>query len=173
MKWVALFSGTGKEIMRIAKELNRLPDTILTNNSNEVDWMSNLPLNKVTIMPSDAIHTGLRFTKEKQFVTLHGYMKIIPSDVCEMHEIFNGHPGIINLYPELKGKDPQEKAWDNRSNYEYVGSVVHRVTSELDGGEIVSYVYTDNDCQTKEELYNVLRDTSYEAWIDFLKGQYL
>lgn len=167
--WVALFSHTGSEIARIANTIGKWPDQIFTNNFNESDWVNNIPINKVTMMSPDALHNSLRYCK-RTFITLHGYMRIIPPDLCDIHEIYNGHPGAINLYPELKGKDPQEMVWNSQTGYEYIGSVVHKVTSGVDEGEIVGYVYTDNDCQSKEELYNVLRDCSYEAWIDFLQN---
>ena len=42
-------------------------------------------------------------------ITLHGYLRIIPENICKQcKHIYNGHPGLINMYPELKGKDPQE-----------------------------------------------------------------
>lgn len=171
-KWVALFSHTGSEIAKLAETFGRWPDVILTDNFNEEEWSKNLDVNKVTIMNPTALHNGLRFVRERFFITLHGYMRIVPADICEMHDIYNGHPGAINLYPELKGKDPQEMAWNNRFNYEYVGSVIHKVTPGIDEGEIVGYIYTDNDCQTKEELYNVLKECSYESWLDFLRDNY-
>ena len=171
-KWVALFSHTGSEIARLCETINLWPTEIITDNFNVEEWNKNIPEELVTIMNPDAIHNGLRFTKERQFVTLHGYMKIIPADVCELHDIYNGHPGAINLYPELKGKDPQERSWENRDKYEYIGSVIHKVTPGIDEGEVVGYVYTDNDCQSKEQMYNVLKDCSYESWIDFIRSKY-
>ena len=167
--WIALFSHTGSEIAKIANTIGRWPDQILTNNFNESDWIKYIPVNKVTMMTPDTLHSGLRHSS-KAFITLHGYMRIIPPDLCDIHEIYNGHPGAINLYPELKGKDPQEMVWNSPGKYEYVGSVVHKVTAGVDEGEITGYVYTDNDCQSKEDLYNVLRDCSYEAWIDFFQN---
>ena len=35
-----------------------------------------------------------------------------PGEVCEKRNIYNGHPGLITQYPQLKGKDPQQKAID-------------------------------------------------------------
>ena len=170
-KWVALFSHTGSEIAKLAETFGVWPTDIFTDNNNVDEWNKNIPEELVTISNPDAIHNGLRFTKERTLVTLHGYMKIIPTDVCELHDIYNGHPGAINLYPDLKGKDPQERSWENRDKYEYIGSVIHKVTPGIDEGEIVGYVYTDNDCQSKEEMYNVLRDCSYESWLDFLRRE--
>jgi methionyl-tRNA formyltransferase len=168
-RWIALFSQTGSEIARLATSLGRWPDGILTNNFDQSQWSSDLDINRVTSMNPTALHNGLRFTKERQFITLHGYMRIIPADVCEMHDIYNGHPGLITLYPELKGKDPQEMAWEGK--YGTIGSVVHHCTAELDGGEIVNSVSYVNRCDTKEELYNKLKEASFIAWDFFLRGK--
>jgi methionyl-tRNA formyltransferase len=169
--WVALFSQTGSEIKRIADVLGYWPTRIYTNNFNEDQWAHNVPVELVTIMPPSAIHSGLRFTKDRQFVTLHGYLRIIPADVCEMHDIYNGHPAPIHIYPELKGKDPQERLWVDNAKYHAIGSVVHKVTAGVDEGEIVTTITEDNTCISKEELYNRLRDTSLNAWLDFLKDK--
>ena len=106
---------------------------------------------------------------ENYIITLHGYLRILPSEVCDRFEIYNGHPGLITLYPELKGKDPQELVWDG--NYGMIGSVVHKCTAELDGGEIVKSVSYVNRSITKEDLYNTLKDASYYAWSFFLKDK--
>lgn len=167
--WIALFSKTGSELKRICDHFDVWPTQIITNNFNTEEWNKNIPEELVSILNVDAINNGLRFYKQKCFVTLHGYMRIIPADICDLHDIYNGHPGAINLYPELKGKDPQERVWENNDQYSYIGSVVHKVTADVDEGEIYGHVYTDNDCQSKEEMYNVIRDCSYEAWTDFLR----
>jgi len=172
MKWIACFSQTGREIAELSKKLGRWPDEIYTDNFNEDQWKSNIPIEQISsIITPKAFNSGLKFTLERCFITLHGWLNIIPADICEMHDIYNGHPGAINLYPELKGRDPQEKVWNNKEKYTIIGSVVHKVISEVDSGEIVSnslfrlpFDYTI----TKDELYEVLRETSLEAWTNFL-----
>lgn len=168
-QWVALFSQTGSEIKRIADSLGFWPNAIFTNNYNEDQWAYNVPRELVTIMPPSAIHTGLRFTKDRQFVTLHGYLRIIPGDICDAHDIYNGHPAPIHIYPSLKGKDPQERIWEDNAKYHTIGSVVHKVIADVDAGEIIITNTEDNTCTSKEELYNRLRDTSLNAWLDFLR----
>lgn len=175
MRWIACFSQSGKEISELVKIFERWPDEIYTNNFDVNKWHHNIPETMVTIMSSEAFYNGLRYTKNREFITLHGWLSIIPSDVCEMHNIYNGHPGAIHLYPELRGKDPQEKVWHNREKYNTIGSVVHKVTAEVDCGEIIKCsVYTlptstfAADFVTKDTLYGVLRETSIEAWKEFL-----
>jgi folate-dependent phosphoribosylglycinamide formyltransferase PurN len=50
-------------------------------------------------------------------VTLHGWLRVIPAYVCERSRIYNGHPGLITKYPELKGKDPQVRAFIKEGKY--------------------------------------------------------
>ena len=167
--WIALFSQTGSELKAICDYFNAWPTEIITNNFNEDQWADiNIPHDKVTIMNHNAIHNGLRFTKQRCFVTLHGYLKIIPKDITEQHDIYNGHPAAIHLYPELKGKDPQEKTWNNISKYNTIGSVIHRVTEGVDEGEVVHSVLKENTCKSKDDVYNTLRKSSLQSWIEFL-----
>ena len=39
--------------------------------------------------------------RESVFVTLHGYLRILPPDFTKASNIYNGHPGAIEQYPEL------------------------------------------------------------------------
>jgi phosphoribosylglycinamide formyltransferase-1 len=110
---------------------------------------------------------------EPSLVTLHGYLRIIPPDVCERHEIYNGHPGLITEYPELKGKDPQEKVWITPSAYATIGSVVHECTPGVDEGPIVATASMPNDdISSKLVLYTRLRKTSLEAWLKFFAKRF-
>jgi folate-dependent phosphoribosylglycinamide formyltransferase PurN len=71
------------------------------------------------------------------------------------------------MYPELKGKDPQVRAWEG--SYSTVGSVVHRVTPGVDEGEVQSAVFADNTATTLDEMYGILTETSLKSWIQFMK----
>jgi folate-dependent phosphoribosylglycinamide formyltransferase PurN len=105
-------------------------------------------------------------------VTLNGWLRIVPPDKCSKFNIYNGHPGLITKYPELKGKDPQQRTWDNLHKYEYIGSVVHKVVEEVDAGEVEEEesVYTaNNTLASVDDVYNTLRGTSLRAWCRFLK----
>ena len=84
-------------------------------------------------------------------------------------DIYNGHPGLITEYPELKGKDPQQRFFDEKYKYNYYGSVVHKVVPEVDSGEIVSECKRFNTITSLDQAFNNLRSTSLTAWIDFLQ----
>ena len=174
-KWFALFSQTGQEIIDITNQIDRVPDLIISNNhpSNvlnilkgvEYRWLSSSKeaktldiLDEVVKDPADTL------------ITLNGWLRIVPPDKCEKYNIYNGHPGLITKHPELKGKDPQERAWSDIHKYDTVGSVIHRVVEEVDAGSINTYseISTAN-ILTLDEMYDALRSTSLITWGSFLK----
>jgi folate-dependent phosphoribosylglycinamide formyltransferase PurN len=176
MKWVAFFSQTGSEIVDLSKRLGRKPDLIVTNNFEEkIKFHPGIRELNTTILSAkhDAIMNYFRnqrvFDVSETIISLHGYLRILPADICEKYEIYNGHPGAITIYPELKGKDPQEKVWQENEKYTTIGSVVHRCTAELDDGEVLKTVYLRNRNYIKEDLYASLKMTSSSAWLFFLR----
>ena len=89
----------------------------------------------------------------------------------ELHnrfEIYNGHPGLITQYPELKGKDPQQKAFD--LGLESSGCVIHRVTEGVDEGEILRSRKVSIKGLEIGELFHILHSISVSLWVDFLKN---
>lgn len=176
MKWITLFSQTGSEIVALSKQLGRKPDLLMTNNFEEkISFHPGVRELDVTIMSArhpilmDYLKSQTIMNKEEVLITLHGYLRILPPEVCELYEIYNGHPGAIDLYPELKGKDPQERVWAENDKYVIIGSVVHKCTAELDAGAIVKSVHFRNRNYTKDDLYSNLKTASLSAWNFFLK----
>lgn len=178
-KWIAFFSQTGSEIVNLSNALGVVPDLIVTDNDEgvyrNIKWHPDLRSLGTTIMYAKHprlmeyfIDTHL-YPPADTIITLHGYLRIIPKEVCNKYEMYNGHPALITHYPELKGKDPQERTWD--SNYHTIGSVVHKVTEGVDEGEVISSVAYSNRCNSKDELYSKLKQSSLEAWLWFLKGK--
>ena len=111
------------------------------------------------------------YDRKDMLVTLHGYLRIIPEDVISTYPyMYNGHPGAIDIYSELKGKDPQQKAW--LLKHPIIGSVVHKVTKEVDEGDIVKSVHYTNRTETLEEMYGALKQSSLESWVYFMKEFY-
>lgn len=177
-EWVALFSQSGREIVELSRELGSSPSVIISNNVDDTTYHPELQDLKDSVM-FVAKHDQLmnlmrdhhRNFKTLPIITLHGYLRLIPDDICEMFEIYNGHPGLINVYPELRGKDPQEKVISNLGKYPTIGSVVHRCTPDLDGGKIVSTWATQTP-KDGADVYELLRNCSLNAWVNFftLKG---
>ena len=114
-KWIAFFSQTGSEIADISEALGQAPDVIITNDRPEHLRTIDERIEKQGYFtwankPTEEDYISLLEAYPDAVVTLHGWLRIVPPYVCERSNIYNGHPGLITKYPELKGKDPQEKA---------------------------------------------------------------
>jgi phosphoribosylglycinamide formyltransferase-1 len=170
--WVAFFSQTGSEIVEVSKLLNRWPDLIITNERPEHLRKIHPALEgKVCFVenkPSEE-ELGIILSHYKDpVVTLHGWLRIMPPHICSNYEIYNGHPGLITEYPELKGKDPQQKAFD--LGLESSGCVIHRVTEGVDEGEILRSRKVSIKGLEIGELFHILHSISISLWVDFLKN---
>lgn len=174
-KWVAFFSQTGSEILNISESLNRLPDLVVTNQSDlskvNKDFLQKIKDRLIVIPNKPSVEDYYKLTKHIDFVnsiiTLNGYLRIIPDFMCENYSIYNLHPGLITKYPFLKGFNPQEKAFNLKLPTS--GSVIHKVTPVLDGGEILKSIEVNIENLTLEEVYNKLHKASSQLWINFLQ----
>lgn len=174
MKWIAFFSQTGSEIVELSKALDRKPNLLVTNNFEEkIKFHPGVRELGVTIQSArhdllmDYFRMQSTFSPMDTLITLHGYLRIIPEDICKKYGMLNGHPGLITIYPELKGKDPQVRAWEGK--YPIIGSVVHAVSPEVDEGVIYKSVCYTNRCDSLEEMYGKLKQSSLESWVWTLK----
>ena len=185
MKWVAFFSQTGSEIVNISKAINRWPDLVVTNKQDDktthVELVQRVRQKDTELLTLPSWPKEMDYTRaadelnysilndawrENVFVTLHGYLRILPPDFTRSSNIFNGHPGAIHIHPELKGLDPQKKAW--KENHIRVGCVIHKVIPELDAGPIVEKCLINNNFETFIDLLDALHVASSELWINFL-----
>lgn len=175
-KWIALFSQTGSELQEICKRINKWPDVVITN-AKQVDFDKWQETKIIHISPGNlksSFYKGIfdmHHYKDVDdvVVTLHGWLKIIPDDVCEQYRIYNGHPGDIVKFPQLKGKDPQKKAFELKLPYS--GCIIHRCTKELDGGPIIAREEVNiMNCKSTDDVVNKLRKTSIDMWINTLKA---
>jgi len=174
MKWIAFFSQTGSEIVELSKTLGRKPDLLVTNNfESKIKFHPGVRELGVTIQSAghDILMTYFRnqvvWNPDEILITLHGYLRIIPEDVCTKYNMINGHPALITQFPELKGKDPQVRTWEGK--YRIIGSVVHNVAPGVDEGEVLSSVAYTNRCESLDEMYGKLRQSSLESWLWLLK----
>jgi methionyl-tRNA formyltransferase len=177
--WTALFSQSGTEILEVSRWLGRFPDRIVTNKLPE-DIVSVNPellecmFDRFVYVPKkptvEEYTTAFRHTN---IVTLHGYLRILPAQICYRYNIYNGHPALISTYPELKGKDPQKRIWENYSKYNLHGHTIHKVITEVDAGSIICeerFSCTNiTNFYTFEEYCNTLRNSGIRNWVEFLK----
>lgn len=162
-RWVTLFSQTGTEIVDLSNKLFRKPDLVITN-QQDIETVNTTFFDDVgyeLYVVEDETQAYEMF-EQGDLITLHGWLKIIPENVCEEYTILNGHPGLITKYPELKGKNPQEKAF--KLGLTTGGSVVHEVTSEVDSGMVLSERETTLTALSLEGVYKALRETSLFTW---------
>jgi len=171
MKWVVFFSQTGSEIVELSKSLGRKPDLIVTNNFEEKNkFHPGIRELGVTIMSAkhDMLVNYFRnqtvYNVSQTLISLHGYLRVLPADICEKYEIYNGHPAPIHLYPELKGKDKQEDLYKYKDRYERIGCIIHRVIPDLDEGEIIVSVDEINTLTSLEDSYLKAKPLSLKSW---------
>lgn len=171
-QWVAYFSQTGSEIADICESIGRWPTRIITNKRPEhlrtIDprivekgylEMSNKPTANEYLDILQYLNDPL--------ITLHGWLRVLPPKVCTSYDIFNGHPGLITEYPELKGKDPQIRAFEGK--YEIAGAVIHKVTEGVDEGKVIMEERFNTFNLSLDDLFRILRDRSLYMWTNFLK----
>ncbi|MCM1221640.1 MAG: hypothetical protein NC548_44895, partial [Lachnospiraceae bacterium] len=112
-------------------------------------------------------------------ITLNGYLGILSERTLTILKqrnckVYNIHPAPIQMYPELKGLDPQERLYEGMKTgkYTYIGCVIHEVTPELDSGKLVHWktelAYPD---WTKDQLYAKLHNMGTEMWLDFFREE--
>ena len=170
-KWIAFFSQTGAEIADLSENLGRWPDKIVTNKrSKDLRTIDSRIVEKGFIeLPNKPTPKKYKSVLEnKSIVTLHGWLRIMPPSICKNYTIINGHPGLITKYPELKGKDPQMRAYQGK--YKTIGSVLHNVTKGVDEGEVISEAQYSNDLKLDiDEIFLILRNISLSLWTDYLK----
>ena len=172
--WIAFFSQTGSEIANIAESIGRWPDIIITNDRPaHLRTIDERVVKKgfVTV-PNKPTVEELRLylnqlVPKETIVTLHGWLRIMPKELCEEFNIYNGHPGLITEYPELKGKDPQIRAFEGK--YEVAGAVLHKVIPEVDEGKIIAEERFNAYNLSLDDLFRILKDRSLYMWINFLR----
>jgi len=188
MKWVAFFSQTGSEIVNISRAIKRWPDLVVTNKQDDktthVEIVQRVRQGDTKLVTLPAWPKEIDYLKaadklgfsilrdewmNEVLITLHGYLRILPAGFTRSSNIFNGHPGLITKHPELKGLDPQKKAWSE--NHIRVGCVIHKVIPELDSGEVVAEKMIHNNFETFIDLLDALHAASSELWINFLNDR--
>ena len=174
--WCALFSQTGNEIYNISKAIKRFPDVIVTNIPISGFGIINFDLlrecfDRIVFVPGKpTAEEYLTAIPENSLVTLHGYLRIIPAEVCEQREIFNSHPADLSD-PEqaknLKGKDPQARAVE--LGYKMSGNTIHRCIPEVDAGEIMcASQISIEGCDVQAAIARLHKNAS-QQWITFLQ----
>ncbi len=176
--WYAMFSHTGKELEAVSKRLGRRPDAIYANNLGYDGPL----LSRVWFGQHGGIlENSVGMLQPNSVLTLHGYNRILSKWYVEYLKeynikCYNLHPAPIQLYKELKGKDPQERLFKGIQDgqYKYIGNVIHEVVPEVDSGEILAWDLMEVDsnaaiCKSVESLSKSLHNAATLLWTEFLK----
>ena len=169
-KWIAFFSQTGAEIADISESVGRWPDLIVTNKRPKHLRTIDPRVEEYgyTELPNKPVPDDYEVVlQDNAIITLHGWLRIMPKSICEKYLVFNGHPGLITEYPELKGKDPQVRAFEGK--YPVAGAVLHKVIPEVDEGKIIAEERFNAMNLSLNDLFRILRDRSLYMWTNFLK----
>lgn len=173
--WVTFFSQTGSEIYYISQILNREPDVIITNKPYyKIDTINEKLLNKffdkIIFLPKKPSIEEYKFVIPKNsFVTLHGYLRILPSEICNEYEIYNLHPAPLKMYPDLKGFTPQEKVYKEKRDFS--GNTIHKCIAKVDAGEILAENTLFVRGFTLEQIFVETHKKATKLWVDFLKNR--
>ncbi len=170
--WVAFFSQSGEELRTIINTLDILPDVICTNNPrwHDTDLGRAHPRHiDYRTRWTELSYLDALMPHSDPIITLHGWLRIVPADVCRMYDIYNGHPALVNRHPDLKGLNMQEAVINEVDLYPIIGSIIHEVVPEVDAGKILKAIEVPNfKVHNREVIYQVLRDTSLRSWLEFL-----
>jgi len=174
--WTAMFSRTGYELAEIIKRLGIVPNNIICNKNVlasitcpellKIIDANKIKFHRITKAPAAGDYNKIFKNNTNQIITLHGWMRIVPPAICDKYEIYNGHPGLITKYPELKGKDPQIRAFNG--GYPEIGTVIHKVVAEVDSGEVLATASLPNSYDSADGIFDVLREMSITLWCDIL-----
>jgi folate-dependent phosphoribosylglycinamide formyltransferase PurN len=176
--WIAFFSQSGTELNNIIQHTGKIPAAIITNRQND-DGINIMlkqakdggKLNWVTLPKNPELKDYKKALKPymNPFITLHGYLRIIPREICKKYKnIFNLHPGLITEYPDLKGKDPQIRAV--RAGYTTAGAVIHKVIPAVDEGEVVASHAINITGLSEETVISQLHSLGSIMWYQFLEN---
>lgn len=173
--WITFFSQTGTEIYKVSKALERSPDIIVTNKPKErtdeinSDLLSEYSDKFVWLPDRPTTEEYTSVIPKESIVTLHGWLRIIPPEVCELYEIYNSHPAPLTKYPHLKGKDPQIRIFNE--GLQYSGNTIHKCIAEVDAGLILATNIIDVQGNNLESIIKRTHAAATALWVDFLKKQ--
>lgn len=175
--WVVFFSMSGSEIYNISKKLNRVPDIIITNKPKDKILEINPKLfdecldKFVWLSKKPTIEEYKQAIPQGALVTLHGWLRIIPPEICDIYEIYNLHPAPIHLegYEKYRGKDPQVRIFEDKAKYS--GNVIHKCIAELDAGEILAKNQFDVSGFDLDMVFKLTHAKATELWSSFLESR--
>ncbi|HHD74209.1 MAG TPA: phosphoribosylglycinamide formyltransferase [Nitratifractor sp.] len=178
MKRIAvLFSGEGTNFNYILKQLHKkgLEVTLAITNNPKAGGIAyakkfNVPLKVIDssgYSSREAFDAALveELTKyQLDLVVLAGFMRILTAVFTEKIDAINLHPSLL---PRHKGMHAIEKSYADE--YSEGGVTVHKVTSELDGGEIVLQKAIEKGKMSFDEYYDRVKSIEKLALVEAIE----
>lgn len=173
--WVTFFSQTGSEIYNVSRILDREPDVIITNKPvSSIDTINQNLLDNffdkiIFVSDRPSVEEYKFVIPENSFITLHGYLRILPPEICNEFEIYNLHPAPLKMYPDLKGFTPQKRVYEEKRDFS--GNTIHKCVAEVDAGEILAENSLFVRGYSLDRIFRETHDAATDLWIDFLKDK--
>ena len=141
-----IISGKGSNLFKILvnnfKSKSFYTVSIISNNKISDEIKNFIKDQNLNIKIFEKI-TNLKsiYIKNSDVVFSVGYMKVINKELSSKHNIINLHPSLL---PKYKGLMTQKRMLIN--NEKEFGFTIHKVSAELDGGDII--------CQKRKKITN-------------------
>ena len=167
-----LISGSGSNLLKILKKNHINKDfkviTIISNNN-----ISKKIKSYVGKFYKDVLIKEYQKTLQKKnfdnsdVIFSVGYMKVIEKRIINNFDVINLHPSILPYY---KGLMTQKRMLIN--NEKYYGFTIHKVSTELDEGKIISHktrkIKTKNESELLKKHKSLEHQFVYEQFVDYL-----
>ena len=173
-KIVILFSGNGTNLEAIAEAVQEEKSIeIVCALSNKADAYGLKRAEKFGIKTEILEHTSFSSREEydkalvatlkpynPDLIVLAGFMRILtPIFVDTFKNIINIHPSLLPLF---KGSNAIEQSFN--SDMKVAGVTVHKVTSELDSGQILAQECFNSDGLNWEEFNTKIKEIEHKIY---------
>ena len=167
-----LISGSGSNLLEILKKNHDNKDfkiiTIISNNNISTKIKSYLDKFYKDVL----VREYQRTLQKKKFYDTDiifsvGYMKVIEKNIIENFDVINLHPSILPYY---KGLVTQKRMLIN--NEKYYGFTIHKVSTELDDGKIISNktkkINTKSESELMKKHKSLEHQFVYKQFVNYL-----
>ena len=167
-----LISGGGSNLLKILKRNFIYKDfevvTIISNNEipTKIKYHVNKLYKNILLLEYQRKLQKKNFFDTEIIFSL-GYMKVIKNSIIENFDVINLHPSIL---PTYKGLMTQKRMLINdEKNY---GFTIHKVSNELDRGEVISNkirkIKTKNETELLYKHKALEHKFVYKQFLDYL-----
>ncbi len=167
-----LISGSGSNLIKILKKNNINKDfkviAIISNNniSTKIKSYVGKFYKDVLVKEYQRALQKENFNNTKIIFSV-GYMKVIEKRIINNFDVINLHPSIL---PKYKGLMTQKRMLIN--NEKYYGFTIHKVSTELDEGKIISHktrkIKTKNESELLKKHKSLEHQFVYKQLTNYL-----